>query len=866
MTNFRLPLSLLLLGIFALSGLAGLIYQSIWSQYLALFLGHAAYAQALVLALFMGGMALGAAVVSQRGTKWRNLLKTYALVELVIGLFGLTFHLVFITFLDLSYDIIMPALGGTAMVGGYKWLAAGLLILPQTILLGMTFPLMGGGLMRRFPGHDGQALGGLYFANSFGAAIGVLLATFALIPTIGLPGAMVTAGIINLLVAAAALWLSRGQEPARQQPAQASSGASPNPLLRMVLIATFLSSAASFVYEIFFVRMLGLAVGSTLHAFELMLAAFIAGIALGALWIRRRADDVASPLRLAGTLQILMGLTALAGMALYSSSFHWVGWMIDALNTTDGGYALYNLGTAIISIAIMLPTAFFAGTTLPLYTVTLLRNGEGEEAIGKVYAWNTLGAILGVFAAIHFLLPKTGLQLGLTIAAMIDIAIGIALYRFLAGEQGDRLRLAVSVSVMLVAAFIAINVVNFDPRQLSSGVYRSGNPRLNDEMRMLYYQDGKTASVTLFASPSGVFSVATNGKVDAGVQMAEGQRATPDEATMLLSGALPMAYHPDARTAAVIGLGSGITSHTLLANPAIERVDTIEIEQAMVEAAQGFGKRVARAFEDPRSNIIIDDAKSYLAGQRRRYDIIVSEPSNPWISGVGNLFSREFYRFIPRVIAEDGVFVQWLQLYEIDEPLVVSALQGLLEQFPHVEAYLTNSADLLMVASQKPLLKNPDLAGLYNMPLSEELIRINLHDAEQLQLRQIGDHRLLTAITKMYPGPVNSDYHPVLSLQAPSTRFKHVNATTIMRLAELYVPLLQWLEIRSPLSSSVPVVAASHYPGEVRTSNARTLRNLILQDKAATEGEIDDDLQFFGFARSSCWRRSLSNRPATKRD
>ncbi|WP_181918354.1 MULTISPECIES: hypothetical protein [unclassified Wenzhouxiangella] len=213
----------LLLAIFVLSGFAGLVYQSIWTHYLGLFLGHAAYAQVLVLALFMGGMAVGAGLVAKWGISWRNLLRVYALVELIIGVFGLAFHWVFVGVLGLSYEVIMPSLSEPWLVSAWKWLLAASMILPQTILLGMTFPLMSGGLLRRYPDHDGNALGGLYFTNSIGAAVGVVVAAFFLLPRFGLPGAMVTAGGINIIVAILAWWLGAGKETPR--PAISAGGA-----------------------------------------------------------------------------------------------------------------------------------------------------------------------------------------------------------------------------------------------------------------------------------------------------------------------------------------------------------------------------------------------------------------------------------------------------------------------------------------------------------------------------------------------------------------------------------------------------------------------------------------------------------------
>ncbi len=518
-----------LLAIFILSGFAGLIYQSIWSHYLGLFLGHAAYAQALVLAIFMGGMAAGAAWIARAGQRWRNLIRGYAVVEAVIGALGLLFHWIFTGVAGFSYDTLIPALGSPWAVDIARWGIAALLILPQTILLGMTFPLMSGGLIRRFPTSAGHLLGGLYFTNSIGAAIGALAAVFVLLPWLGLPGAMTTAALLNFVVAALAWWLASEPEP---PPAMGVEGPSApeqslrkNALLRTVLLGTALSGAASFAYEIIWIRMLSMAVGSTMHAFELMLASFIAGIALGGLWVRKHADNTDAPLRLVGWMQIFMGVAALASLAVYANAFAWVGWLIQALAKTDGSYALFNLGTASIAIAIMLPAAFFAGTTLPLFTVTLLRAGQGERAIGRVYAWNTLGSIIGVFAAIHLLIPILGLKLALCVAALVDMGIGLVLLRMQANSNRSVVHFGLAAGLAAIALIAAVQVP-FDPLKLASGVFRHGRAELASDSRMLYYRDGKTASVSAFVSPEGNLSIATNGKPDASIMMSDDQLPT----------------------------------------------------------------------------------------------------------------------------------------------------------------------------------------------------------------------------------------------------------------------------------------------------------------------------------------------------
>ena len=828
-----------LLAIFVISGFAGLIYQSIWSHYLGLFLGHAAYAQALVLAIFMGGMAAGAAWIAQAGQRWRNLIRSYAVIEAIIGVLGLLFHWVFTGVAGFSYDTLIPALGSPLAVDIARWSIAALLILPQTILLGMTFPLMSGGLIRRYPGSAGNLLGGLYFTNSIGAAIGALVAVFVLLPSVGLPGAMVTAGILNFVVAALAWWLAREPEPA---PAKAVTEADApgqslrtNPLLRTVLFGTALSGAASFAYEIIWIRMLSMAVGSTMHAFELMLASFIAGIALGGLWVRKHADKTDSPLRLVGWMQVLMGIAALASLFVYANAFAWVGWLMQALAKSDGGYALFNLGTATIAIAIMLPAAFFAGTTLPLFTVALLRAGQGERAIGRVYAWNTLGAILGVFAAIHLLIPFLGLKLALCVAAIVDIGIGLFLLRAQAEDKRSMLRFAVAGGLAAVALVLAVRVP-FDPMTMASGVFRHGRTSLMADDRILYYRDGKTSSVSVVVTPQGSVQIATNGKIDASIAMKDGVEPIVDEPTMTLAAALPLAMHADPKRVGVIGFGSGLTTHTLLGDSRVERVDTIEIEEAMVAGAQAFGDRVKRAYTDPRSRIVIDDAKSYFAGQKTKYDIIVSEPSNPWISGIGALFSKEFYKFIPTQLNENGLFIQWIQLYEIDEPLVGSILNAMAPAFDDYSAWLSNYSDLLIVASPNGPLPKVEVDRLMAGPLKAELARLGIGTAEQLNFRKVSDGRLLRAFARTHSSrPANSDYFPILGLNAPKTRYKVIEAAELVQLPIQPLLFLEALKIRSPLSAAVPPTEINHFLPEIFTRRARALA-------ADLRGDSTDDL------------------------
>lgn len=833
-----------LFAIFVLSGFAGLIYQSIWSHYLGLFLGHAAYAQALVLAIFMGGMAAGAAWIAKAGQKWRNLIRGYAAIEVVIGILGLLFHSSFTTVAAFTHDHLFPALGHASALSVARWLIAALLILPQTILLGMTFPLMSGGLIRRFPGNDGSVLGGLYFTNSIGAAIGALAAVFLLLPRVGLPGTMVAAAMLNFAVAGLAWWLTRVPEPVKPENpnTQVEQRLGHSPLLRAVLFGTALSGAASFIYEIVWIRMLSMAVGSTMHSFELMLASFIAGIAFGGLWVRKHASRTSFPLRLAGWMQIFMGVAALGSLVVYANAFSWVGWIIEALAKTDGGYVLFNTGTAAIAILIMLPAAFFAGTTLPLFTIALLQTNHGERSIGRVYAWNTFGAIAGVFAAIHLLIPNVGLKLSLCVAAIIDLAIGLALIRMHAARDKKVLPFALATLASLISVFLAFKVP-FDPMQLASGVFRHGKSTLSENDEVIYYNDGKTASVSVVHMKPGTLSIATNGKPDASIMMDASRPPMLDEPTMALLAALPLSMHSSPQQIGVIGFGSGLTTHTLLGDQRVKRVDTIEIEEAMVEGARLFGPRVIRAFNDPRSNIIIDDAKTYFSGQSQKYDIIISEPSNPWISGVGALFSSEFYKFIPRHISDGGLFVQWIQLYEIDEALVGSILKSMAPAFEDYAAWMSNRTDLIIVATPKGKLPKEDLSGiLRNGALAAELAQQGLTKPEHLHFRKIADAPMLKGFARTYATlPANSDYHPILGLMAPKARFKGDFAEALLSIPYQTSPFLEALGIRQPLPQHIEPSKNRHFLAEMNTWRARSLlTELLTGNGAAISPEMVD--------------------------
>ena len=835
MQGRQVGLERVLLTLFVASGFAGLVYQAIWSHYLGLSLGHAAYAQTLVLAIFMGGMAVGAWLVSRRGVRWKRLIFAYAVVEIVIGLAGLFFHPAFEAYTGFSQGTVYPSLDSELAVRAWQWGSAALLIAPQSILLGMTFPLMSGGYLRVAPGADGEILGGLYFTNSIGAAFGALFATFLLLPWVGMPGAIKVAGVVNLAVGVLAWLASRCADaiPEDKVTVAAPASAPDRPVdpgfYQMMLVAACITGATSFVYEIGWVRMLNQALGTTVHSFEIMLAAFILGLAFGGLWIRRRSQSVGDAVAYAGYAQVWMGIAALVSLPVFNQSFRWVGAIMAAVPRDDTGYHLFSLGSAGIALLVMFPAAFFAGMTLPLFTMALLRKGAGEASIGRIYAANTLGAILGVFLAVHLLIPLLGLHLAVTAAALADIVLGFVLLRRYAETARPPLFLG-ALATTLVVLGLSLVLGRPDPRTVAAGVFRTGNVTLAENNQVHFLRDGKTATVAVYAQGS-VGVIATNGKADASLQMSPVGGVTDDEITMLMAGALPLGLHPDPKRIAVIGWGSGLTTHTLLGSPVPEQVDSVEIERAMYDGAMLVGSRVSRAYQDPRGKLHIDDARTYFSTGHRRYDVIVSEPSNPWVSGVASLFTRQFYRFLASHLEDDGILVQWIQAYEFNDGLLMTMMSALISEFPHTDLYITNQGDLLLVASHRPLpaFRQPAANG---SPLAEELARVGLASESDYAVRRIGSRDLLENLVRLSGAEVHDDFYPTVSLQAPRSRFKGEAAFQLQTLLGTGLPVLEMTDGRRPLPISRAPTPAEPSPAVGYHEMARYVREAMLEGES----------------------------------
>ncbi|MGD2068550.1 MAG: fused MFS/spermidine synthase [Gemmatimonadota bacterium] len=833
----------LLYAVFFLSGLAGLVYEIVWSRYLALLVGHSAYAQVVVLTIFLGGLSLGALLVGQVSERIRRPLLAYAAVELIVGVAGLLFHEVFTSLEAAVRGGLLPSTPGRG-VALVQWMVGGAIILPQSVLLGTTFPLVSAALLRRDPGRPGRTLGLLYFVNSLGAAVGALLTGFLLVGAFGLPGAVAAGGCLSCFVAGVAGWVAwRGRpDPVASRPAAVPVEVAEPSRARRLWIAllglAFGTAVASFTYEIVWVRMLSLVLGSATHSFEVMLSAFILGIALGAVVIERRIDRLGDPLGALAAIQWIMGFAALATLPVYVASFSWTAALVRTVPATPGGYAVFNLARYGIALAVMLPSTFCAGMTLPLLTRILVVSGKGERSIGWVYGVNTVGSIVGVVTAALLLLPALGVELLLLVGAGLDMALGAAVLHLRPGRTAFRrrvLRLAWGTTgVVLLGVATATHL---DPLLLTAGVFRTGSVPGADA-RLLYYEDGRTATVSVIeAGPWR--AIATNGKTDASVHVSafdpswiDRPAMLGDEPTQLLVGLLPLAYHDDPERVAVIGQGSGVTSHYLLASPEVEELRTIEIEPRMIEGSRAFLPANRRVFEDPRSAFVVGDARSVLQNDPEPWDVIVSEPSNPWVSGVASLFTDEFYGRVADRLAPGGLLVQWLQVYELSDELVLSVLAALHRHFPSYHVY-RSTGDVVVVAGLETSLPEPDWSVLDLPGLRGDLRRVESLAPRHLSMLRAADRASLAPLLDGW-APVNSDYRPVLDLGAERSRFAGQRASGLLRLGTDH------LHVASPYlpPGHTLVPGPPPFPGIERVEGLSLNRSL----RAAADGRPLDEL------------------------
>ncbi len=707
------------------SGLAGLVYEVSWTRLLTLYIGHTTGAAAAVVAAFLGGLAAGAALGGRAAARLtpRQSLQVYIALELGVAIAALILPGALSTLtplLEWAYrdgapGVLFPAI---------RLLTCVLLVFLPATALGATFPIA----IRWFV-HDelqaARATGTLYLVNTAGAAVGAILAGFVLIPAIGISGTTFVGMSASTIAATAVLIVLSNSRPDQGKHSGATTNSTkqrskksatreagvfatpPPPWLAMVVLA--LSGFATLVYEIVWTRILTLVLGPTTYAFAATVAAVIVGIAVGAAagtWLAGSAMGTVPSKRSEGTVPIQQAAWLALAFALAALSATWTysiaGQKIPSLvarqvAASSNLFADVLTQNALLTAALILPTTICLGAAFPL-ALAIARGPAGSAAgrFGLVYAVNTLGAVSGSLAAGFLLIPQLGLRSSLIIVSLCLIASALLVI-----ARGALTRRAQTTGLLTAAAAAASIVFSpaWDRELLASGVYMYAENAPKDvdldtllkAGTLLYYKEGAASTVSV-KRLTGTTTLAVDGKVDASNR--------GDMLTQKLIAHLPLLLHDNPREVGIIGLGSGVTLGAALSHP-IARADAIEISPEVVDASRFFEKENGKALADPRTRLIVGDGRSHFQLSHQQYDVLISEPSNPWIAGVAALFTREFFLSARERLKPGGIMSQWANAYNISDGDLRSIVATFRSVFPDGTIWLVGRDDVLLVGRSR---------------------------------------------------------------------------------------------------------------------------------------------------------------------
>jgi spermidine synthase len=738
--------------LFFVSGACALVYQVVWVRRLLLITGTTTAAVSTVLAVFMAGLGLGAWIFGRRADRSADPLKMYGYLELGIALYALALPWLIHTSTPLYLDLARDLAGWPAALLLLRVVFGFLLLLAPTVLLGGTLPV----LVRyvgRNPERFGRDLGVLYTANLAGGVAGSLAAGFVLIRWLGVEGATMTAVLANVAVGVAAVWLAdRRKSDAMPTPARASAtavrlsiaeGARP-----LVWAAVVLSGVWTMAYEVLWTRILVFPFQSTIYAFTLILATFLAGLALGSRLfaaVERRPH----PLRALSLAQALAGLTALSFTPLATGLLPLMHGATRRLGTGGDTYLAITAGAAAL---VMLVPATFMGMVLPLGMCLLVDDlARSGRRVGAVYFWNTVGSVAGSLAAGFLLIPWLGLKGALLALALVQVAVGLCFLPHLELPAPRRRQVLIGVGVLVSGA-----------AWLASWSLRGPSPferqNLGPNAYVLAHRDAVGATVTVVSDPR----YGNVLHIDGFLAAAGGLAA----AYMPMMTHIPMLVHPDPQRLLVICFGTGSTAGAGLLHPGT-RIDVVDINPAVFDFAGYFAAWNHGVAGDPRARRIVDDGRNFLLTTTERYDVITSEPMPPHFAGVVNLYSREYYRLAYERLRPGGLMVQWLPFHLMDAGKALAILRTVQEVFPETTLWLHDYTGIVVARRDAPVTLDLRRVGRALEPgaLATDLARFGVRTPRDFAgLFAVGPQVIAQATARTAP---ITDDRPSLEFQPP---------------------------------------------------------------------------------------------------
>lgn len=790
---------------FFCSGAAALMYEILWLRLLGLVFGNTTYAISTVLAAYMAGLGIGGYVIGRFADRLSKPLAYYGVLECLIGVYA-AFTLPIVAAIQFSYVYIARTYdpGDTMFTLVRLLLSLPVLFIP-TFMMGATLPVLSK-IFVKSSTTIGSGTAVLYGLNTAGALTGTVLTGFWLLPAVGVKATLIVTVILNLSIGIFALIVSRvwppyapsrqSDLPASDQPESESQQPEPienlsdettpatadrkrieNPLL---LAGLFLSGIAAMLFEVAWTRILAAVLGSSTYAFTIMLATFLLGLAIGSAVFR-----IILSRRPASSVQwawLQIGIAVAAAIAL--PIFDRVDLITLRLYAMTIGYPdLYNLARMLLCSALMLIPTFCFGALFPVSVgIYTRRVGAVARGIGNLYLANTGGNLVGSLAAGFLLIPTIGIFRTIQIAILVSAVLGFITLLFSRASVPKRIVRIVCAIVLGVFLFRHAEK-GWDPRNLTRGLHITPYNSLSQtdvdlrasscDRQVLYYREGLNSLVSV-TQVGEHRNLKVNGKADASTVI--------DLHTQVFLGALPHMLHPDPKQSLVIGFGSGTTLAASLAFP-VEKVDLVEIEPAVIAAAPYFERINRRSDQNPRANIIIGDGRNHLLVNPGKYDIIISEPSNPWMAGVANLFTVQFYELARDHLNDGGILCQWIHSYSMapsDFKMIIATLNHI---FPNLTLWNCLGGDWIIIASDQKVSFDYDrIQKLYEtLPVFREDMKVlNIRGAAGvLSYFELGEND----VRKFVEGArLNTDNTMLLEFNAPKNLHVQNTATVIQKL------------------------------------------------------------------------------------
>ncbi len=686
----------LVLSCFFLSGLSGLIYEILWTRMVVKIIGCAPFAVCIILTIFMGGLGLGSYLAGRFIDRVKDplaLVRIYGMLELVIGAYAIVIPILLTAFKPLQAVLYNELYSYFIIYNLLTFIVCSIILCTPVICMGATLPILSRFYVARLS-HLGTHAGRLYGLNTIGAALGSLVCGFWLINLWGVSGTLVFAVLINLMIGLSCLMVSykarvkyagMSQEASgsRKTPQEDETGIQPGHALESTsaLVIFIVSGFCAMACEVIWTGLLGLIVGPTTYSFTIVLVTFIAGLALGSMIFGYLADKVKRPIWLLLFTQVIAALFVLGVSQLLGGSQLFFAKLIFTFKDQFGLLSLLKAG--ILFMFMLLPTLCF-GATFPLvgkiYTKSVSKVGK---SIGFAYMLNAIGSLSGSFCAGFLIIPLAGKELGLGMIVGLQLITSL----FIAGIMLINKKEGIVQSGLLALPALAGLVLCFhypawNHSQLSTGKYQRfeeirasivntgwleslfrGSTILSKSAKgeLVYYGDGIGGFTTVIKYTDALgnieYAMANSGKPDAS--------SRGDMKTQTLSAHFPMLFHKNPKTVMVLGLASGITAGEVLHYP-VEQLDVLEISYQVVAASDFFIPWNNEVLSDPRTNLIIQDGRAHLELTRQDYDVIISEPSNPWMAGIAALYTKDHFDLVKSRLNDNGIFVQWIHSYQMD--------------------------------------------------------------------------------------------------------------------------------------------------------------------------------------------------------